>query len=76
MPLQVRVFRFPAGGEFIFLVFDYCCRSKAVIHSCKIDKGLESGTGLTYCKHSTIEFILAAAADHGFDIAVSRIYGN
>ena len=75
MPLQVRVFRFPTGRKFIFLVFNYRGSGKTVVHSGKVNKWFESGTWLAHCKHSTVEFILAASADHGFDITVSRVYG-
>ena len=76
MPCSVGVLRFPAGREFFFLIFNDTGRRITVLHSGQIDKRLEGRTGLTYCKSSTVELILAAAADHSFNITVMRVNGN
>ena len=76
MPCSVGVLRFPAGREFFFLIFNNAGRRITVLHSSQIDKRLEGRTGLTYCKSSTVEFILAAAANHSFNVTGMRVNGN
>ena len=76
MPCSVGVLRLPAGREFFFLIFNNAGRRITVLHCSQVDKRLEGRTGLTYCKSSTVEFILAAAADHSFNVTVMRVNCN
>ena len=64
------------SSNFQRLVVNHSGCIQTVVHGSQIYESFKRGTGLPLGEYSTVEFILAAPADHGFNIAVSRIECN
>ena len=76
VPLHIGVLRLPTLCKLFLFIFNNTSGSKAVLHCRQINEGLEGRTGLTHSQGRTVEFILTAATNHGFNIASFGIDGS
>ena len=72
MKTAAGVLGLPSADSQRFVVHHSRC-VQAIIHGCQVNESFERRTGLPLCKYCAVEFILTAAADHGFNVTVGRI---